>query len=244
MRLDVTDRHFRQAALRWLAGLDDATVADLRAVFAASPGYYPTTLHHLWKVELARRGLTPAGPPVRSLGDGSPMMPVAHPADYDWRFTAETARSLAARAVAGLSNGATVAHLGTPSTFLAGREFQPSYRHVLVERNQATIDALGTGGQRGAEVIRVDLTAEQPAHLDAATAILDPPWYPADTLAFLAGGSLACRLGARLWLCQPTVATRPGVADERAALLAEMPMLGLACEAGVTGRGALPHPAL
>jgi hypothetical protein len=243
VRLDVTDRRFRQQARRWLADLDDATVTDLRAVFAASPGYYPTTLHHLWKIELRRRRLTPAaGPPVRSIG-GSPVMPVAHPADYDWRFTSETARTLAARAVAELPDGAVVAHLGTPSTFLAGQEFQPSYRHVLMERNQATIDALRTGGQAGGEVIRLDLAAEQPPNLEAAAVILDPPWYPADTLAFLAGGSLACRLGARLWLCQPAPATRPGVAEERAALLAELPTLGLACEAVLSGdvRYHTPH---
>jgi hypothetical protein len=215
-----------------LARLDDATVADVRAVFAASPGYYPTTLHQLWKIELRRRGLTATCPPTRSTGDGRPVMPVAHPADYDWRFTVETARTLAARAVAGLPNGAVVAHLGTPSTFLAGQESQPLYRHVLMERNQATIDALRTGNRAaGADVIRVDFAAEQPPRLEAAAVILDPPWYPADTLAFLAGGSLACRLGARLWLCQPTPATRPGVAAERAALLAALPALGLACEA-------------
>jgi hypothetical protein len=231
VRLDVTDHRFRQEAQHWLASLDDATVADVRAVFAASPGYYPTTLHHLWKIELRRRGLTPTRAPTGSTGDGRPVMPVAHPADYDWRFTPETARTLAARAVAGLPNGAVVAHLGTPSTFLAGQEFQPSHRHVLMERNQATIDALRTGGQAGAEVIRVDLAAEQPPHLQAAAAIMDPPWYPADTLAFLAGGSLACRLGARLWLCQPTPATRPGVVAERAVLLAKLPAFGLACEA-------------
>lgn len=243
MRLDVTDRRFRQEAQRWLASLDDAIMADLRAVFAASPGYYPTTLHHLWKIELRRRGLAPARPPIRSTGGGRPVMPVAHPADYDWRFTPETARTLAARAVAGLPNGAVVAHLGTPSTFLAGREFQPSYQHVLVERNQATVDAIRTGCQAGVKVIQVDLAAEQPPQLEAVAAILDPPWYPADTLAFLAGGSLACRLGARLWLCQPTPATRPGVADERAALLAELSTLGLACEALLPGevRYHTPH---
>jgi hypothetical protein len=39
----------------------------------------------------------------------------------------------------------------------------------------------------------------------------------------------ACALGARIVLCQPTVATRPGVAEERAALLDELPRLGYAC---------------
>jgi hypothetical protein len=166
MRLDVTDRRFRQAAQQWLSRLDDATVADVRAVFAASPGYYPTTLHQLWRIELRRRGLIATCAPTRSTDAGRPVMPVAHPADYDWRFTPETARTLVARAVAGLPNRAVVAHLGTPSTFLAGQEFQPAYRHVLMERNQAAIDALRTGNRAaGADLIRVDLAAEQP-----------PPW--------------------------------------------------------------------
>lgn len=59
-------------------------------------------------------------------------------------------------------------------------------------------------------------------------AIVDPPWYPSDTIAFLAATSRVCKLGACILLCQPTHATRPGVSEERAALLAELPRLGLA----------------
>lgn len=230
MRFDITDRSFRSGVRRWLAGLDDATVADVREVFAVSPGYYPTTLHQLWHAELARRGLKPAPQPDSSRA--ARPMPVPHPADYDWRFTSQTTLSLVQDAVTGLAEGATVAHLGTPSTFTAGLVYQPRYRHVLMERNPVITDALRSEPiTNRAEIIRVDLTADPAPGLDADTAIIDPPWYPADTLAFLAAASTSCRTGARLWLCQPTPATRPTVAAERATLQTALPSLGLDLQA-------------
>jgi hypothetical protein len=118
-----------------------------------------------------------------------------------------------------------VAHLGTPTTFLVGRERHTSLKHALLERNQSVLDTLHTTEH----VYKIDLGTDEPPALEAGAAILDPPWYPADTYAFLAATSRACAVGARIVLCQPTLATRPGVAEERAALLDELPRLGLIC---------------
>jgi hypothetical protein len=70
---------------------------------------------------------------------------------------------------------------------------------------------------------------DKPPFLGAQAAIVDPPWYPADTKVFLWATNLACAVGARIILCQPTLATRPGIAEERAALLDELPQLGYIC---------------
>lgn len=226
MRFDTGDADFRQRAGTWLASLDDSTISDLQTVFRLSPGYYPTTLVGLWRAEVKHRGL-PDVPMARSGGDGASRLPVCHPGDYEWRFTTQAAATLLDQATAGLPHGAVVAHLGTPTTFVLGHERCASLVHALLERNASVVEAL----RSSAHVHQIDLTLEQPPALGAQAAILDPPWYPADTHAFLVATSRVCTVGARIVLCQPTLATRPGVAEERAALLEELPLLGYACRA-------------
>jgi hypothetical protein len=79
----------------------------------------------------------------------------------------------------------------------------------------------------GHEIVTLDLARQDPPILNAHAAVLDPPWYVRDTLTFLGAASRVCQHGALIWLCQPTVAARPGIADERAELLRELPRLGL-----------------
>lgn len=93
---------------------------------------------------------------------------------------------------------------------------------MLLDRNRSIVEALGVTD----DVYRIDLTTDAPPQLGAAAAIVDPPWYPTDTQAFLAATNRVCAHRARIVLCQPTLATRPGVAEERAALLDELPRLG------------------
>lgn len=224
MRFDTSDEVFRQQANAWFGSLADEIITDLQEVFHLSPGYYPTTLVELWRVEINRRGLADVALP-HSGSNGEVRLPVCHPCDYEWRFTAETAITLLDQAVGGLSSGALVAHLGTPTTFVLGRKHLATLRHALLERNVSVVDAL-----RATEhVYPIDLCADEPPTLGADAAILDPPWYPADTHAFLVATSRICKVGARIVLCQPALATRPGVTEERAALLNELPGLGLIC---------------
>lgn len=223
MRFDTADEALRWEATRWLRSLSDAEIADLTAVLRSSPGYYPSTLAQLWRAEMDRRGLSNGS--LGDGGDGSQRLPVCHPADYEWRFTDESAVALVRRASTGLGAGAVVVHVGAPTTFVVGRTRLPRLTHVLLERGESVIRALGNIGH----IYQVDLTRHKPPSLGAGAAIIDPPWYPADTRAFLWATNAACVAGARIVLCQPTLAARPGVAEERAALLDELPRLGYAC---------------
>lgn len=224
MRFDATDDAFRQDAVAWLQSLADATIIDLTAVFHSSPGYYPTTIAQLWRDEVNRRGLASAAA-VDNGGHETVHLPVCHPGDYEWRFTDEAAMALVEHASTGLPADALVAHVGTPTTFVVGRVRCPQLTHALMERNSSVIRSLGNTDH----VYQIDLTMDKPPSLGARAAIVDPPWYPGDTRAFLWATSAACALGARIVLCQPTLATRPGVAEERAALLEALPRLGYAC---------------
>jgi hypothetical protein len=238
MRFDTCDEAFLQHASAWLRSLGDGTITDLLEVFRLSPGYYPTTLAELWRAEIDRRGL-PSSRPAHSATHGTARLPVCHPGDYEWRFTLDAASFLLDQVGVGLANNATMAHLGTPTTFLLGRQQYPQFRHALLERNLSVLESL----HRLDDVYRVDLAAEEPPLLGAYAAILDPPWYPPETYAFLIATNHVCAVGARIVLCQPTLATRPGVAEERVALLDELPRLGYVCRKASSAciRYQMPH---
>lgn len=222
MRFDVAGTAFCDSAVTWLAGLDDETLRNLDVVFSVSPGYYPTTLYELWQDEVIHRGLSPRLPARSSRTDK--RVPVCHPHDCDWRFTTDTAEQLVHRVTSHLEQQGCVAHIGTPSTFRAGLRLYPQHRHVLLERNAAMTASLADDVH---EVVTLDLALRDPPMLNANTALLDPPWYVRDTLIFLGAASRICRHSALIWLCQPTLATRPGVAEERVELCEELPRLGL-----------------
>lgn len=171
------------------------------------------------------------------------VLPVSHPADYEWRFSAQTKRELVARILQHVGVGETIAHLGSPSTYLEGVLWASQLRHVLLERNDAVISALSHATSHPHEICRVDLISDDVPELEAAAAIIDPPWYLNDTFIFLKAAAGATAIGARILLCQPTEATRPGVAEEREKLLEALPLLGytlLAAEKSIV-RYEMPH---
>jgi hypothetical protein len=221
MRFDLSDDEFKRSAISWLRSLDNDDVASWSTVMRRSPGYYPTTLLPVWRQELERRQLSPALEPVA--GDAFVSLPHSHPADYDWRFTQATTTLLVDWLLQEGGPGSLIAHIGTPSTFVEGIVRARSSQHVLLERNPAMIGALDSAEHK---IVQIDLLAEEPPHLGAHAAVADPPWYLPDTEAFLRAAHLSCRPGALVLVCQPSVATRPGVADERAQLIDKLSLYG------------------
>ncbi len=61
---------------------------------------------------------------------------------------------------------------------------------------------------------------------EAEVAVLDPPWYPEDTLAFLRVASRALRPDSLVLLAQPGRLTRPGVEPERCTILEDAGKFG------------------
>ena len=228
MRFDLDDAAFQTTIMQWLRGLDNDTLPDITRVFEESPGVYPTTLLALWARELKRRGLEPSRTAPVGHHNESENLPVEHALDSDWRFSKDSAIELAVLALSVAREGDFVAHVGTPSTFLRCVLGSTGQRHVLLDRNVSVLDAFVARGVGSPHVmLGVDLRAVTRLHLQAAAAVVDPPWYLDDTLLFLGVAAEICRPGARLLLCQPTEGTRPGVTDERNALLAALPSLGL-----------------
>jgi len=245
MRLDLDDPAFAAMVVDWLRGLSDDVLRDPAAVLEESPGVYPSTLLALWRDEVRRRGLTlPAEPAPPLPAERNVSLPVGHPVDADWRFTPETAAELANLALDSASPGDAIAHVGTPSTFLRCVLTHADYRHVLLDRNVAVLDALAARGIGAPHImVGVDFATVRRLHLQAAAAIVDPPWYLDDTYLFLSVAAQLCRPNATILLCQPAFGTRPGVETERVALSDDLPGLGLALHAVRSGavRYVTPH---
>jgi hypothetical protein len=172
-----------------------------------------------------------------------PELPIGHPADGDWRFVPLATAGLLDAAVRGLKHGAGVLHLGTHSTFRLALEVYPQFRHVLLDRNAAVVHSLTPALSPPHAAFCADLRDGIVAGLSMQCAILDPPWYLNDTLAFLGAAAESCVVGARILLCQPTPATRPGIEAERAELLRQLPSIGLALDDVLSGfvRYRMPH---
>jgi hypothetical protein len=225
MDLDLADRELVACARRWLQSLDDPVVTDFPHVLRASPGYYPTTLFAVWSQEMTRRGLvTRPGPPPQ---DVPGLLPVEHPQDADWRFIPASTSALLDLAAEGLTRGDGIAHVGTHSTFRLAVRTHPDLTHLLLDRNHRIIETLSLGLPQPHAAACVDLASAELAPGGMRAAILDPPWYPSDTVHFLRAASRCCAIGARLVLCQPTMATRPEVGVERDQLRRQAAELGL-----------------
>ena len=104
---------------------------------------------------------------------------------------------------------------------------RPDLTHLLLDRNRSLIDALAPGLPEPHAAACVDLVIASVGRGAMGAAILDPPWYPRDTVIFLQAATRCCAPGARLILCQPTLATRPGVQAERDELRRQAAAMGL-----------------
>lgn len=241
MILDTSDTAFTAAALSWLGSLTNDVVRRWDRVVDASPGYYPTTLHELWTRELEKRGLTPTEPSLPA--ERMVLLPPGHPLDYDWRFTEATRGELTARIAALTNPGDQVVYFGTPTLFAHAIMELVDRSHLLVDANASMVGALQRVVGKDSVIALTIGSDSLPPTLKAHTLVLDPPWYPEDSFAFLASGASVIRPGGRVLISQPTFATRPGVAEERRELVAAAERLGLSlvCVSGERLRYSTPH---
>jgi hypothetical protein len=225
VKLDTADVRFSRHAAEWLASIADHEVVYFERVLERSPGYYPSTLHDLWMLDLARRGLAAIDGPATVAS--AVTLPVGHPLDYDWRFTEGTRRKLL-DALADLTNaGDEVVYFGTPTLFTDAYAELDERSHLLIDSNGAMVRTLQSHlGATAALQLRLGHDP-LPAGARADALVLDPPWYSDATNAFLIGASQIVRPGGYVLLSQPTFATRPGVEEERVLLLSSAQGLGL-----------------
>lgn len=220
---------------------------DLSAFFARLPGYWPPDV--LSQLDSAAIGNDPAiraraaeiaaklrTGPVSDPDQGDPtriMLPVPHPLDADWRFTA-AAREHLLESASACASGACVL-LGTPSLFAHACDQLDLREVVLVDHSQATVAAARSFARHHAllSVVRADLTVAGHSHGHgfgigpASVVVADPPWYRREQVGFLRAASVALGRGGVLLLAAPPAGTRSVASHDRVRLLEDADAQGL-----------------
>jgi hypothetical protein len=157
---------------------------------------------------------------------GGVPLPVPHPLDFEWRFSPEAVELLLERCERASATWDTIALVGAPTLMIGAAERKNSRNHVLLDRNRAVV-ALLLDALPGAQVFVFDACQDPPPGYNAAVTVLDPPWYDAHFRGFLWTAARLTAPGGRVLLSLPALGTRPGIREERAALLQWADQLGL-----------------
>jgi hypothetical protein len=135
------------------------------------------------------------------------LRPIPHPLDFYWPHDDASIDLLVGMIAERTSSGDPVAHLGTPNVFSAAVSRLQDRRHVLFDRSASRTDALRAS--RRSDVVRVDLLAGTVPPLQAAVALVDPPWYSAPMRGFLWSAAQVLRPGGEVFASLPPAGTRP-----------------------------------
>ncbi len=188
---------------------------SVAALVSLLPGIYPADV----VASLARLGLSlPLGSSERLLRLPGPT---PHPIDQDWRLHPSSTTYLT-QAVSELRPSA-VALLGCPS--LATSMCTVAPRVALADANEAWLPYLA---KAPVDHIWGDValsSRQWGSCFDVVVA--DPPWYPAEFAAFLTAAAAIVRPHGTVFVSWPGAGTRPGLAEEWEALVADATRNGL-----------------
>ena len=228
--VDDSDYRLRLAqAVRSAIESGAETVTDL---CRACGGAFPTDV-----VSIARSiaGVTVDTWPHRRWPDDAlgtedsavPSMPEPHPIDFEWRYTAATADSLASM----LSEaGGRIGCFGTPSVFV--RLMHRSADAILIDRNPALLRHFNTSLHDRMRTDDLSRRLSQSTDTDKDsengfdTILLDPPWYVGQTKAWLARALSLLRTNGRIILTLFPELLRPAAPREREELVVLLRSLG------------------
>lgn len=166
------------------------------------------------------------------------VLPVPHPLDYDWRFSATATRLLLATASALSAQDSTLAVLGAPTVFAQAISDSLPRRFILFDTNPIATALLAPLAPPQS-VFCMDLLRDDIPELGVPAVIADPPWYPEYVTGFLWSTRHLLRIGGYALLSLPPLGTRPGIEAERAATVAYACRLGLSLVR--IEAGALPY---
>jgi hypothetical protein len=147
----------------------------------------------------------------------SPAMPLVHPLDYAWAFTAPTLTRLAHRLEASTKPGQRIAHLGTPTLHAHAESVLSDREHILIDRDSRRVAA--AAAKPDAKAIVADLLDASVPELSADVCVCDPPWYPEQAVCFVNAAALLMPRGGVLLLAFAGPLTRAGLDRDRERIL-------------------------
>jgi hypothetical protein len=152
--------------------------------------------------------------------------PIAHPLEYDWRFTAGTAEEIVNLLGGSTRENATIGYLGAPAAFVLAGSTLRGRQHVLLDRSTRW-QAPSSGRAR---IITIDLLHGSLPDIQLDAAVVDPPWYREYHEAFLWAAAALLRPHGLVLASFPPHAVRPGITEERAEILRNASQFGLYLE--------------
>lgn len=160
----------------------------------------------------------------RESRSGLELLPDPHPADFDWRFHPVSRQYLSELIVSRTSEFSKILLLCAPT--LMGELHNRKRNAVLVDRNQATANALASTGHPNTVVADI-FAPDLPLPHDAFdVCVMDPPWYPEHYRNCLIHAAKALRLHGNLFMSLLPPLTRPTAIADRRAILQEALLLG------------------
>lgn len=155
----------------------------------------------------------------RETSELAALFPAANPVACQWWFTLDSIEQLAHRIAQIVTPQSQVAFLGTPTV---GYQFsRQSSSATVFEFDPNVVKALESAGAR---IVSYDVAEPLPDdHAGSYRAVLvDPPWQDTVLRAFLARALELAETGASVLSSLPPRLTRPGIIQERQALLSDL----------------------
>lgn len=235
-RRSVSQAAFNAKVDTWIADAVAAGIVDYKALLGRLPGVYPTEL----LASLDRLAAAGAVEPAVSVAarhqakngavtgaEGRSLLPLPHPLDFEWRFTADASRELLNHAADLTRSEADVLLFGTPGlaaealTLPIGRRLA-----LLAEPNSVTDRLFALNRATGSSLDIAFCTGGLPRE-SADAVILDPPWYPDFVRPMLAAAAHALRPGGFVLISLPPDGARPTAEADRQAAIVLGRRLGL-----------------
>ena len=159
-----------------------------------------------------------AGAPPEGRAAGGSLLPLPHPLDFEWRFSADTCREMLVAASDLTREGDTILLYGTPGLAYAAISLPVRDRCVVFagEDNAVTRRLLDLNKAAGSRI--ATMVGESPRRECAAAVLVDPPWYPDYLQPMLRCAAAACRRDGVVLASLPPDGIRPGAAEERDAV--------------------------
>lgn len=224
-----------------LVGRHGHAATALEELVRACQGAFPTLVQETaaWVAKqhpglLAADALRQQSTLPASLAAASSLLPLPHPLDFEWRFSAQGCAMLAGWLDDHLHPGDPVALLGTPGFAEQFPGFSSRGTPTLFERRPEACAALRA--IPSLEVVQGSLQDTWRGHAARFTAaVADPPWYPHLSEVFLRGAAQVLQPGGVLLFSVPGLATRPNLPAERTHLIQTALSTGLVLEAITPG---------
>jgi putative N6-adenine methyltransferase len=220
-RLGDGKPHIWEDLVRSLSGVDPSTVLDALRRYGLTRG-----------VDFNGRPTVAAHATGRDDGLGAydvSALPTPHPLDYCWWFDAATVNEIVSLVQRLTSPRAHVALLGTPTIFNAVTSAHDKRKVSLIDADPLLVNGRNTRAH-GREVFLADLTCCDLDIERANIVVADPPWYEAETRAFLWMARQLCDIDGVVLVSAPGEETRPGIAAEWVRMMDWAETLGLALE--------------